>query len=202
MARREPKALEGFDSSDVEFDNLSLKVKVPEYGATLTVGAGEFVARHHLEGPMFNNLAAGSYLVWRLRGTPPVLVDAVLPYAAFPKEGGSFDLWVVNAAFGGYTCPDPTKTVAGYCGVLGDGQTTLNCGQSSSSFTLGGSVSGQTGNFTLDCNGTTVAIGATDSTWTSGFLGTGIMPPVRMGTSTTPCGTGNSGRISSTVSTS
>jgi tetratricopeptide (TPR) repeat protein len=42
------------------------------------IAAGDFVAEHRLEGPMFNNIAAGSYLVWRLRGTPPVLIDGRL----------------------------------------------------------------------------------------------------------------------------
>ena len=42
------------------------------------IGAGEFVVRHGLDGPMFNNVAAGSYLVWRLRGKPPVLLDGRL----------------------------------------------------------------------------------------------------------------------------
>jgi len=46
------------------------------------IGAGEFVAQHALPGPLFNNVAAGSYLVWRLRGTPRVYVDGRLLDAA------------------------------------------------------------------------------------------------------------------------
>jgi hypothetical protein len=42
------------------------------------IGAGDFVARSALPGPLYNNLAAGSYLVWRLRGEPGVLVDGRL----------------------------------------------------------------------------------------------------------------------------
>ena len=42
------------------------------------VGASEFVASHGLRGPLFNNIAAGSYLLWRLHGDPPVFVDGRL----------------------------------------------------------------------------------------------------------------------------
>ena len=42
------------------------------------IAAGEFVAQHALPGPLFNNVAAGSYLVWRLRGEPRVFVDGRL----------------------------------------------------------------------------------------------------------------------------
>jgi hypothetical protein len=42
------------------------------------IGAGDFVAQHRLPGPLFNNIAAGSYLIWRVHGDPPVLVDGRL----------------------------------------------------------------------------------------------------------------------------
>jgi len=42
------------------------------------IAAGEFVERHALPGPLFNNVAAGSYLVWRLHGEPRVFVDGRL----------------------------------------------------------------------------------------------------------------------------
>jgi hypothetical protein len=46
--------------------------------ADVPAGAVEFVARQRLPGPLFNNVAAGSYIAWRLRGDPPALVDGRL----------------------------------------------------------------------------------------------------------------------------
>jgi tetratricopeptide (TPR) repeat protein len=42
------------------------------------IGAAEFVARHGLEGPLFNNIAAGSYLIGRFGERLPVFVDGRL----------------------------------------------------------------------------------------------------------------------------
>jgi tetratricopeptide (TPR) repeat protein len=42
------------------------------------IAAGDFVARHRLVGPLFNNVAAGSVLGWRLQGEPRVFVDGRL----------------------------------------------------------------------------------------------------------------------------
>jgi hypothetical protein len=42
------------------------------------IGAAEFVARHGLPGPLFNNIAAGGYLAWRFAPQLPVWVDGRL----------------------------------------------------------------------------------------------------------------------------
>jgi hypothetical protein len=70
---------------------------------THPIGAGEFVAQHALPGPLFNNISAGSYLLWRMHGDPAVLVDGRLLdpaqfriYRRCLESSREFDAWAAT----------------------------------------------------------------------------------------------------------
>lgn len=67
------------------------------------VGAAEFVASRSLAGPIFNNIAAGSYLIWRFQGRLPVFVDGRLldanhfaRYRSMLDNPASFDAYAAD----------------------------------------------------------------------------------------------------------
>jgi hypothetical protein len=64
-----------------------------------------------------------------------------------------------------YTCADPTQIPNSPCLHWGQWPNTFTCGSATATYTVGGSVAGQTGNLILTCNSVPISIGATDTTW-------------------------------------
>ncbi len=64
-----------------------------------------------------------------------------------------------------YTCSDPTQIPSSPCLYWGEWPNTFKCGALAVTYSIGGSVTGQTTNLILTCNSVEIPIGASDTTW-------------------------------------
>lgn len=95
-----------------------------------------------------------NYLASRIAPNDMVLLNVEVRGRGHYVDQSSFEtgsiiipVWIINADFPAYTCPDPAATVTDVCPVAGEGGATIACSGSGGggAFTIGGTISGLTG---------------------------------------------------------